>query len=215
MRRSDPARARRDAPRPSVAADARDAPTDDARTPAERALAERLAGTAGIGRPLSDRARQTQRSAEAYLAHSAPPRWMERVIEIDSAIERERRWLARAWRRLREECGDDAGRFAARWRAIAAGRDYRELNELIREHNEWYPVERDLPLDPRTGDYVTLHGRSYRRPLLDAAWVLEQFPPSPGAGAVADRGGGAAADRGGGDGDDHRPPGAPRRHRPR
>lgn len=46
------------------------------------------------------------------------------------------------------------------------------------EHNRWYPVERDLPMNPRTGEYVPVAGRSYRRPVLGPAWVLEQFPPA-------------------------------------
>ena len=31
-------------------------------------------------------------------------------------------------------------------------------------------------MNPRTGDYVLIHGRSYRRPELGPEWVLEQFP---------------------------------------
>ena len=33
-------------------------------------------------------------------------------------------------------------------------------------------------MNPRTGDYVLIHGRSYRRPELGREWVLEQFPAS-------------------------------------
>ena len=35
-----------------------------------------------------------------------------------------------------------------------------EINELIREHNEWYPVEAGLPLDPQTRDYVRIIQRN-------------------------------------------------------
>ena len=50
-------------------------------------------------------------------------------------------------------CSPSAGaRFAARCR-------FDELNELIGQHNEWYPIERDLPMDLRTRDYV-LHQRA-------------------------------------------------------
>ena len=34
-------------------------------------------------------------------------------------------------------------------------------------------------MNPRTGDYVQIHGRSYRRPELGPEWVLEQFPLAP------------------------------------
>ena len=99
---------------------------------------------------------------------------MERLIEIESGMARERRRLRRRYDALREEHeGDD---FAARWRAVADDWRFDELNELIRTHNEWYPVERDLPMDLRTRDYVLINGRSYRRRELDAGWILEQFP---------------------------------------
>src|SRR5436190_20205757 len=97
------------------------------------------------GRPLSERARQSQRSLEAYLRAGMRPRWMERLMEIESGMARERRHLATAYAALGEECDGEA--FARRWRAIADGWRFDELNELIRTHNEWYPVERDLPMD--------------------------------------------------------------------
>ena len=53
------------------------------------------------------------------------------------------------------------------------------ITALIEQHNEWYPVERRLPMNPRTGDYVPVGGRSYRRPVLGPEWVLEQFPATP------------------------------------
>jgi hypothetical protein len=31
-------------------------------------------------------------------------------------------------------------------------------------------------MDPRRGDFALVNGEDYRRPPLDAAWVLERFP---------------------------------------
>lgn len=130
------------------------------------------------GRPISDRARLTQRSVDAYLRAGAAPRWMQRINEIERGTARHRARLERARELLREECGDDAEGLARRWTALARRWDFDELNELIRHHNEWYPVERDLPMDLRTRDYVRINGRSYRRAELGPEWVLEQFPPA-------------------------------------
>jgi hypothetical protein len=102
---------------------------------------------------------------------------MERLIEIDRGIAAERSRLDAAYRALRGQCGRDRALFARRWRAAAAAWRFDELNELIGQHNEWYPIERDLPMDPRTRDYVRIAGRSHRRRELSADWVLEQFPP--------------------------------------
>jgi hypothetical protein len=134
------------------------------------------------GRPLSGAALRYARSVEAYLQAGGRPRWMERILEIDRAVAREKQRLADAYGALRAEHADDPAGFAERWRAHASSRRFDALNELVRQHNEWYPIERDLPMNPRTGDYVTFQGRSYRRPVLDAAWVLEHFPPVPAPG---------------------------------
>jgi hypothetical protein len=152
---------------------------DDRHSSVERLVRRDLDERDAAGRPLSRRARQTARSVEDYLKAGVRPRWMERAVQIDRGIARERRRLRRAHRALHAQCGADADAFARRWRALAESWPFDELNELIRQHNEWYPVERDLPMDPRTRDYVPVHGRSYRRTPLGPGWVLEQFPPHP------------------------------------
>ena len=125
---------------------------------------------------LSDRARQSQRSLEGYLQAGNRPRWMERLAEIQHGTSQARRRLEREYGRLRAECGADRDAFARRWTAFAEAFDFGEVNERIRQHNEWFPIERQLPVDPRTRDYVLINGRSYRRPELTVAWVLEHFP---------------------------------------
>ena len=147
------------------------------RSAAERLVRKDLDESTGIGKPLSSRARMSQRSVEAYLKAGVRPRWMERVSEIDHAIALHKQRLARSHRALREECGSDRVLFAERWRAFAQRCRFDALNELIQQHNDWYPIERDLPMDLRTRDYVLINGRSYRRPQLTPQWVLEQFPP--------------------------------------
>ena len=156
--------------------DDHDVPGHQGLAPAERLLTRSADGASARGRPLSRRARQTQRSVEAYLKAGVRPRWMERVDEIDTGIATEKQRLARAYRALKEECGDDTAAFAHRWGALARSWPFDHLNVLIEQHNDWYPIERQLPMDPRTGDYVRFAGRSYRRPVLGAHWILEHFP---------------------------------------
>jgi hypothetical protein len=153
--------------------------SDDRRTAAERVVLQSLEDPRSTGRPFSSRARESRRSLEDYLRAGMRPRWMERLIEIERGTKREQRRLGEAYEALRAQCGADHGQFARRWRAIARSWRFDELNELICTHNTWYPVERDLPMDLRTRDYVLINGRSYRRRELDADWVLERFPPLP------------------------------------
>ncbi len=153
---------------------------DTGRSSVERLLEQNLIDDSGLGKPLSRRAAPAQRPVEAYLKSGVKPRWMERVVEVDPGIAAERRRLEGAYRALLAEYGRDRAAVARRWHDLA--RSWRfppELNALIEQHNEWYPVERRLPMNPRTGDYVPVGGRSYRRPVLGPEWVLEQFPATP------------------------------------
>lgn len=152
---------------------------DDQRTPVERTVKRAILDESMEGQPLSRRARQTKRSVEQYLKGGVIPSYMRRLRSIDRELDRHRRTLNRMHRELSASLGRDPSAFAERWNRIAAEFNFSGVNELIREHNEWYPVERNLPLDPRTRDYVKIRGRSYRRAEIGADWVLEHFPPVP------------------------------------
>jgi hypothetical protein len=152
-------------------------PARDPHSPVERILTHD-GGESGAGRPLSRRALQAQRSLEDYLKAGNRPRWMERLVDIEAGMATHRRRLQRAYRALQRECGPDAELFASRWREVARSWSFEELNELIHQHNEYFPIERQLPVDIRTRDYVLINGRPYRRPILGPGWVLEQFPAS-------------------------------------
>jgi len=155
-------------------------PEDDPRTPVEKRLERSFIDPdSGYGKPLSRRTRQTKRSVESYLKGGVLPRYMERLREIETSKRSHRRELERAYRDLREKCGHDPDEFARRWRERVARWPFDAINELIRQHNDWYPIESNLPMDPRTRDYVRLRGRSYRRQELTPEWALEQFPPRP------------------------------------
>jgi hypothetical protein len=154
---------------------------DSERTPVERHvkrsfLDETLPDTTGA--PLSRRQRQTKRTVEQYIRAGVAPAYMRRLKKIERELQQHRRKLGRLHRALSEEVRDPDA-FADEWRARAEDWNFESVNELIRQHNEWYPVERNLPLDPRTRDYVKIRGRSYRRPEIGTEWVLEHFPPVP------------------------------------
>ncbi|HEV2075034.1 MAG TPA: hypothetical protein VGR10_02235 [Thermoleophilaceae bacterium] len=104
---------------------------------------------------------------------------MQRLRAIETQFQAHRRRLEVAYRDLQSTCADDPDQFSERWRAQAQAWRFDELNELVREHNAWYPAEAKLAMDPRTGDYVSVHGASYRRVELGPEWILERFPATP------------------------------------
>jgi hypothetical protein len=143
-----------------------------AETPRDRreqqALADDLAGSPLRGKPLRRRLRNFRPAADSYIAAlGGPLPWMLRLREIEALIEEHERRLAQA----REELGPGPA-----WREAVEHWDFGNVNELIDRHNRYYPAESRLPMDPRTGDFVLVNGRPYRRAPLDTAWALEHFP---------------------------------------
>jgi hypothetical protein len=151
-------------------------------TPRERrelqGLEEDLRSLPLRGKPLPRRLRNFMPSAETYLAATRGPRpYMLRLRAIETMTAEHAAELDERWRGLAEECAEDAAAFERRWREMVADASFDEINDLIERHNRWYPVESNLPMDPRTGDYVLVHGRDYRLQALDGVWALERFPP--------------------------------------
>ncbi len=147
-------------------------------------LAEDLAGSPLVGKPLPLRLRNFRPSADSYLASlGGPLPYMVRLREIDVQTTAHVVRLEAEWRALDAE-ESDAGRFARRWRDAVRSWSFDEVNDLIERHNRWYPAESRLPMDPLTGDYALVNGEDYRRAPLGAGWALERFPADRGAAAA-------------------------------
>jgi hypothetical protein len=151
----------------------------DPATLIERRLRSTLEDETTVGKPLSRRARQTKRTVEAYLRAGGVPRYMERLRDIDAELSLHSYRLQRAYQALERACRGDAEAFARRWHERAHSWRFDRVNQMIREHNQWYPIETGLPMDPRTGDYVRRRGRTYRRAEVGPDWILKRFPATP------------------------------------
>ena len=133
-----------------------------------------------VGQPLARRLRSPFGvSTDLYArAVGGLPAHIRRLRKIEDETEAHLERLALAYESLASECAGDEARFVRGWRSLAASWSFDELNELIERHNRWYPAEARLPMDPRTGDFVPVGGRPYRRAPVDGEWVLRRFPPS-------------------------------------
>ena len=118
------------------------------------------------------------RSLEVYLRAAILPRFMERLREIEDELAEHRVRLGRVYADLQRSCQGQPELFERRWHELAQRWSFDHVNELIEQHNEYYPIERDLPVDPRTGDFVAITGRSYRREPAGPEWILQRFPPA-------------------------------------
>jgi hypothetical protein len=154
-------------------------------TPQERREREQLEADLATspvrGRPLPQRLRNFRPDpASGVQALGGPTAWMRRLRAIEDAVAEHELRLEEAWRTLAEEHEQPAA-FAAAWRETAAGWSFVAVNDLIERHNRYFPVEAQLPMDPRTRDFVRINGRSYLREPLDAQWILDRFPPDRAA----------------------------------
>jgi hypothetical protein len=150
-------------------------------TPRERALRRSLEtdlpGSPVVGRPLRRRLRNFRPDPHTYFsALGGPLPWMVRLREIDRSIAEHERLLGEAWDELAHELAGRPDELARRWLELARGWRFDETNALIERHNRNYPAEARLPMDPRTGDFVLVNGKPYRREPLGARWILERFP---------------------------------------
>ena len=133
--------------------------------------------------PLPQRLRLGPIELDKYLAGQVQGlAYMRRLRAIEDEEARHLRELEAAWTALADETPDEAA-FALAWREAAAGWDFRRVNDLVRSHNAYYPVEARVPMNPRTGAYA----RSWHREPYDAAWILERFPPVPALASGNDR----------------------------
>jgi hypothetical protein len=158
-------------------------------TPRDRrereAVEEDLRGSPVRGKPLRRRLRNFRPDADAGVrALGGPTAWMRRLRAIEDAVAEHKRQLGEAWHELALEV-DDPDEFARRWRELAGDWSFAEANELIARHNRNFPAEAQLPMDPKTRDFVRLNGKPYRRDPLDVEWILERFPPDRRRAAAA------------------------------
>jgi hypothetical protein len=143
----------------------------------EDLLAADLEESPVSGKPLPRRMRNFSPSVEGYARSVVgPPAYSQRLRQIEDEVADHVERLRLAWDELRREVVDPRER-GRRWRSLAAGWNFHAVNDLIEKHNRWYPVEARLAMNPRTGDFVLVGGKPYRREPLDADWVLRRFPP--------------------------------------
>ncbi len=123
--------------------------------------------------PLPQRFRLGPVELDRYLAGQlAGLAYMRRLRAIEDEEARHLRELGDAWAALAEEAADDDA-FAVAWREVAAGWNFRRVNDLVASHNAYYAIEARVPMNPRTGTYA----HNWRRSEYGPEWILERFPP--------------------------------------
>lgn len=148
----------------------------------ERRLLADLEDSGRLGTPVEGASTPFTVSSEelSRAIVAGPPRYATRRRRIEQTIERLVLTARSTWLALAADHRGSPARFARAWHRWLADLEIDHLNTLIDANNQYYPIEARLPIDIRTGDYITFDGLDYRYPTVDAAWLLARFPADLG-----------------------------------
>ncbi|MFN0070246.1 MAG: hypothetical protein ACKVVP_01990 [Chloroflexota bacterium] len=122
----------------------------------------------------------------AGIAMGGAPAWAIRLKKIEALTDRLLTELRGDWVALAQEYRREPQLFPVAWAHRLNQLDLGLVNELIRRHNRYFPAEANLPMSPRTGDYVGWGGRDWRCKPLTVHWAEQIFPPDFSKAVAAD-----------------------------
>ncbi len=80
-----------------------------------------------------------------------PPHYATRARRIENITQKLIEDLAVEHENMKQEYDDRPEVFARKWQELIASLELDDLNELIEKHNQYYPMEANLQIDPETG----------------------------------------------------------------
>ena len=108
-----------------------------------------------------------------------PPAWVLRLKRIEDWMERILAIADLAWAETAVEYQGDDRRFMQVWLQYVEEVDYGRVNKWIRDHNEYFPIEANLPYDIHTGKIMN-GGRPFEeKESIGSEWLLGYYPPDP------------------------------------
>jgi len=109
------------------------------------------------------------------------PSYAARKRRIEDGVDDLLSFLEEHEAKLRAE-GKGDREIAGALEAAARRIDLDALNRLVEHHNRYYPIEADLPIDPRTGAFLLRRGTPFEPELpLDAARLLALYAARSGS----------------------------------
>lgn len=113
--------------------------------------------------------------AERTRGQLGPPAWSIRLRRMEEWHRRLEAGLRLAAAELAvRELGEAA--LERQWQEELGRVDLERVNTLIDHHNRYYPVEANLPTDPRTGRLMRGAEPFEREPLLSREWLEARYP---------------------------------------
>jgi len=130
-----------------------------------------------IGKPLNiPEVNFTIPLEKKVQALSGPPYYAMRARQIEQLTDQLMEDLAVQYRDMIKKFVHRPEVFAVKWRESIDSLELDTINDLIERHNEYYPIEANLAMDPRSG--VTMLGPVPWEPKekVTIESLLQQFP---------------------------------------
>ncbi|MFO8057261.1 MAG: hypothetical protein R6V10_08210 [bacterium] len=110
-------------------------------------------------------------------ARMGPPSYAVRARYVEDLEEELHQELERKWKMVADNYQHDPDKFNTLWRVIVETLDLEHINQLIKEHNRYYPIEANLREDPDTGRLMMGNTPWKPKKKITPERLLEKFPP--------------------------------------
>jgi len=110
-------------------------------------------------------------------ARMGPPSYAVRARYVEDLEEELYEELDKKWKMVAETYRHDPEKFNTLWRVVIETLDVEHINQLIKEHNQYYPIEANLREDPDTGRLMMGNTPWKPKKKITPERLLEKFPP--------------------------------------
>ena len=130
-----------------------------------------------IGKPLNiPEVNFTIPLEKKIQAVSGPPYYAIRARQIEQLTEHLMEDLTVQYRNMMDKFSDRPEIFASKWKESIKSVELDSLNDLIERHNKYYPIETNLPIDPRSGALMFGCARWEPKDKVTTDSLLQLFP---------------------------------------
>ena len=131
------------------------------------------------GKPIYIHSPSFKIGLDEYIkAMDGPPAWVMRLKRIEDWMDQTSTKVREEWFETALENAGNTGYFRREWIHYVENFDFSRVNKWISDHNEYFPIEANLPYDIRTGKIFYCGKPFTKKDFLGQTWLLDQFPPN-------------------------------------
>jgi len=135
-----------------------------------------------IGKPLNiPEVNFTIPLEKKVLAVSGPPYYAVRARQIEQLTDQLMKDLTINYRKMAEQFGHHPEVFSRRWKKAVESIELDMLNDLIERHNNYFPIEANLAIDPKSEALMFGAAPWEPKEKVTTESLLQRFPANTAA----------------------------------